>query len=313
VILDPDGYIMTNAHVVEGARQIRVVLPSPVATSPLDVAPAGKRKLLDAKLVGEDKDIDLALLKVEGHNFPMLPLETERPAHPGQLVVAIGSPSGLENSVTMGVVSSVWRQADPEKPMVYLQTDAPINPGSSGGPLVDLDGYVLGMNTFILTESGGSEGLVYLHPPDEKLAVDVLRGSRSISLNISAMQDPDPMDRLADLVDPKNRIGRLGIFALDFTPQFQSLMSDIRLPSGHCGRTESWSGLRDSGLSRRKHNPCSQPHSNRVCRTTAVRSLSAQVWRSGRVAGRTPRETALGGLRHGVNLSQLRSTTAKLA
>jgi len=321
VILDPDGYIMTNAHVVEGARQIRVVLPSPVATSPLDVAPVGKRQSLDAKLVGEDKDIDLALLKVEGHNFPTLPLGTNRPAHSGQLVMAIGSPSGLESSVTIGVVSSVWRQPNPERPMVYLQTDAPINPGSSGGPLVDLDGYVLGLNTFILTESGGSEGLgfaipadavrfvyqelrkygrvhrtviragaqeitptlaaglglaqnwgvivsdvepgggaeeaglevqdviiavdghpilglpgltaaLYLHPPDEKLAVDVLRGSRSISLNISAMQDPDPMDRLADLVDPKNRIGRLGIFALDFTPQSQSLMSDVRLRSG---------------------------------------------------------------------------------
>ncbi len=321
LILDSDGYIMTNAHVVEGAQQIRVVLPSPVADSPLDIAPVGKRQLLDAKLVGEDKDSDLALLKVEGHNFPTLPLGTNRSAHPGQLVVAIGSPSGLQNSVTMGVVSSVWRQADPEKPMVYLQTDAPINPGSSGGPLVDLDGYVVGLNTFILTESGGSEGLgfaipadairfvyqelrkyghvhrteiqagaqeitptlaaglglaqnwgvvisdvepgggaeeaglevqdvviavdghpilglpgltaaLYLHPPDEKLAVDVLRGSRKISLNISAMQRSDPMDQLADLVDPKKRIGRLGIFALDFMPQLRSVMAEVRLPSG---------------------------------------------------------------------------------
>ena len=77
---------------------------------------------------------------------------------------AIGSPEGLQNSVTMGVVSSVWRQPDPGNPMVYLQTDAPINPGNSGGPLVDLDGYVVGLNTFILSEGGGSEGLGFAIP-----------------------------------------------------------------------------------------------------------------------------------------------------
>jgi serine protease Do len=107
VILDPDGYIMTNAHVVEGAQQIRVVLSSPVADSPLDIVPLGKRQVLDAKLVGEDKDIDLALLKVEGHDFPTLPLGTNRSAHPGEFVMAIGSPEGLQNSVTLGIVSSV--------------------------------------------------------------------------------------------------------------------------------------------------------------------------------------------------------------
>jgi len=164
VILDPDGYIMTNAHVVEGARQIRVLLSSPVPDSPLNIAPVGKRQILDAKLVGEDKNIDLALLKVEGHNLPTLPLGTNRSAHPGELVMAIGSPEGLQNSVTLGIVSSVWRQPDPEQPMVYVQTDAPINPGSSGGPLVDLDGYVVGLNTFILSESGGSEGLGFAIP-----------------------------------------------------------------------------------------------------------------------------------------------------
>jgi serine protease Do len=96
--------------------------------------------------------------------LPTLSLGSRRPVHQGQLVFAMGSPEGLENSVTMGVVSSVARQADPSRPMVYIQTDAPINPGNSGGPLVDSDGYVVGINTFILSAAGGSEGLGFAIP-----------------------------------------------------------------------------------------------------------------------------------------------------
>ena len=164
VIVDPDGYIMTNAHVVEGAERVRVVLPVPPSRSPLEITPVGKRQVLDAKVVGIHKETDLALLKIDGQHLPTLPLGTRRPVEPGELVFAIGSPEGLQNSVTMGVVSSVWRQPDPGNPMVYLQTDAPINPGNSGGPLVDLDGYVVGLNTFILSEGGGSEGLGFAIP-----------------------------------------------------------------------------------------------------------------------------------------------------
>ncbi len=158
VIVDPDGYIITNAHVVEGAQQVRVVLPFPPSPSPSQLTPVGKRQILDAKVVGIHKDSDLALLKVDGHNLPTLALEGRRPVQPGELVFAIGSPEGLQNSVSMGVVSSVWRQPDPDKPMVYIQTDAPINPGNSGGPLVDLDGYIVGLNTFILSTGGGTRG-----------------------------------------------------------------------------------------------------------------------------------------------------------
>jgi serine protease Do len=163
VIVDPEGYIMTNAHVVEGAQRIRVALPLPMEDSPLNT-PAGKRHILDAKLLGMHKDSDLALLKVDATNLPTLSLGIGRRAHVGQLVFAIGSPEGLQNSVTMGVVSAVGRQPDPDKPMVFLQTDAPINPGNSGGPLVDMEGYVVGINTFILSQSGGSEGLGFAIP-----------------------------------------------------------------------------------------------------------------------------------------------------
>ena len=166
IIVDPDGYIITNAHVVEGAQRIHVALPMPLVSSPDQIAPAGKQRILDARLIGLHKESDLALLKIDETGLPTLSLGTHRPVHQGQLVFAIGSPEGLQNSVTMGVVSSVGRQADASRPLVYIQTDAPINPGNSGGPLVDIDGYVIGINTFILSQGGGSEGLGFAIPAD---------------------------------------------------------------------------------------------------------------------------------------------------
>jgi serine protease Do len=163
VIVDSDGYIMTNAHVVEGAQRIRVVLPMASMDFP-QIEPVGKEHVLDAKLIGVHKETDLALLKIEQTGLPTLELGSARPVHQGQLVFAIGSPEGLQNSVTMGVVSAVGRQPDPDHPMVYIQTDAPINPGNSGGPLVDVDGYVVGLNTLILSQGGGSEGLGFAIP-----------------------------------------------------------------------------------------------------------------------------------------------------
>jgi serine protease Do len=161
VIVDSNGYIMTNAHVVEGARRIQVALP--LAGDANGQVPVGKRRILEARLLGQHPETDLALLKIDETDLPTLPLMSQRP-HVGQLVFAIGSPEGLQNSVTMGVISALARQADPNKPLTYLQTDAPINPGNSGGPLVDMNGSVLGINTFILSEGGGSEGLGFAIP-----------------------------------------------------------------------------------------------------------------------------------------------------
>jgi len=163
VIVDSDGYIITNAHVVKGAQRVRVILPMPSLDVPR-VEPIGKEHILDAKVIGVHPESDLALLKIEQTGLPTLELGNARRVHQGQLVFAIGSPEGLENTITMGVVSSVGRQPEPDKPMVYIQTDAPINPGNSGGPLVDIDGYVLGINTMIFSEGGGSEGLGFAIP-----------------------------------------------------------------------------------------------------------------------------------------------------
>jgi serine protease Do len=164
VIVDPEGYIITNAHVVEGAERVRVVLfSSENANSPYATLRA-KTTTMNARVVGLNTDTDLALLKVEASGLPSLPFGRYQDVRQGQLVFAFGSPEGLGNSVTRGVVSSVARQPDPDRPMVYIQTDAPINPGNSGGPLVDVEGKVVGINTFILSEGGGNEGLGFAIP-----------------------------------------------------------------------------------------------------------------------------------------------------
>jgi serine protease Do len=163
VIVDADGYIMTNAHVVLGAQRIRVVLSEP-PSSLSTFGVAAKLQVFDAKLIGVHQETDLALLKIEATKLPTLPLSLDRSPQPGELVFAIGSPEGLQNSVTMGVISSTARQLDPDNPMVYLQTDAPINPGNSGGPLVDVTGAVVGINTMIISSGGGNEGLGFAIP-----------------------------------------------------------------------------------------------------------------------------------------------------
>jgi serine protease Do len=320
VIVDPSGYIMTNAHVVEGAQRIRVALPLPIDTG--RAVPVGKRQILEARLVGAHKETDLALLKIDEKDLPTLPLLAQPRPRVGQLVFAIGSPEGLQNSVTMGVVSAIARQPDPDKPLTYIQTDAPINPGNSGGPLVDMNGSVIGINTFILSSGGGSEGLgfaiparivefvyqslrqhghvhrveigavaqeitptladglqlaqrwgviiadikpdgpaaaaglqvqdivltaddrrietlpqlssaLYLHRLDQVLKLEIMRGASKKTLYVPAIEHRDHMDQLFDAADPeKSLVPRLGILAIDITPDLRSQVGELRLPSG---------------------------------------------------------------------------------
>ncbi len=157
VILSPDGYIVTNNHVVQGARKIEVRLPAHSLARVQD-------STMSAKLVGVDRETDLAVIKVERTDLPVLALGDSNDLRQGQVVMAFGNPLGLEGSVSMGIVSSIARRLKPDDPSVYVQTDAPINPGNSGGPLVDTEGRVVGINTFILTQSGGSEGLGFAVP-----------------------------------------------------------------------------------------------------------------------------------------------------
>ena len=165
IILDSSGYILTNNHVVEGAKRVQVRLSAKA------LGQEGGHSILEtggdivgAQVIGTDKETDLAVLKINKTNLPTLTLGDSDEIFQGQLVFAFGSPMGLTNSVSFGVVSTVARQLDKDTSMIYIQSDVAINPGNSGGPLVNSHGEVIGINTLIFTQSGGSEGLSFSAP-----------------------------------------------------------------------------------------------------------------------------------------------------
>jgi len=155
VIISPDGYIVTNNHVVDGAVNVKVMMQD--------------RRVMDAKVVGTDKLTDLAVVKINANNLPYLQWGDSTGLRPGQTVLAFGSPFGyFQDSVTRGIVSAVNRQNpysdDARKPGGYIQTDAAINPGNSGGALVDAHGQLVGINTFIISNSGSFAGAGFAIP-----------------------------------------------------------------------------------------------------------------------------------------------------
>jgi serine protease Do len=162
VVVDPRGYIITNAHVIAGAEHVDVILSGQDDDEPLLGTPHGRT--VPATLLGVAPELDLALLSVDVAGLPALRFADSGAVRQGEMVFALGSPAGLRNSVSMGVVSAVARQAQPDNPIAYIQTDTAINPGNSGGPLLNIKGELLGLNTFIQTMSGGNEGLGFALP-----------------------------------------------------------------------------------------------------------------------------------------------------
>jgi serine protease Do len=161
-ILTVDGYIMTNAHVVEGADQVVVTL-------------ADKREF-KAKIVGADKRTDVAVVKIEASGLPAVRIGDVGKLRAGQWVMAIGSPFGLENTVTAGIVSA--KQRDTGEYLPFIQTDVAINPGNSGGPLINMSGEVVGINSQIYSRSGGYMGISFAIPIDEAVRIsDQLRAN----------------------------------------------------------------------------------------------------------------------------------------
>jgi serine protease Do len=171
IILSSDGYILTNAHVVRGAHSVKVQLNFVMENEARKSGDRTFNRPIPGKLIGVDRDTDLAVVKIDRNNLPYLKFGNSDDLKQGEIVLALGNPLGLDNSVSLGVVSAVSRQVKADDPMVYIQTDAPINPGNSGGPLINIDGDVIGLNTFILTQSGGSEGIGFAIP--SKIAAQV--------------------------------------------------------------------------------------------------------------------------------------------
>ncbi|MEQ1893513.1 MAG: Do family serine endopeptidase, partial [Planctomycetota bacterium] len=167
VIVAADGVIATNNHVVQGASKLEVHLAD--------------GRTLPAEVLGTDPETDLALLRVEAHDLPVAELGDSKLMEPGDWVVAVGNPFGLDHTVTVGVVSAIGRTgigvADYEN---FIQTDAAINPGNSGGPLVNLDGQVIGINTAIRSSAGGSDGISFAIPSATLKSVmpDLIDGGR---------------------------------------------------------------------------------------------------------------------------------------
>ncbi len=156
-IVSPDGYILTNAHVVDDASQVTVKL--------------NDKREYKAKVVGSDKASDVALLKIAATNLPTVKIGDPSKTKAGEWVVAIGSPYGFDNTVTAGIVSAKARALPDENYTPFIQTDVPVNPGNSGGPLFNLNGEVIGINSMIYSRTGGFQGLSFAIPIDMAMKV----------------------------------------------------------------------------------------------------------------------------------------------
>ncbi len=165
-VLTADGFIMTNAHVVEGADEVMVTLPD--------------KREFKAKIIGADKRTDVAVVKIEATGLPAVKVGDVSRLKVGEWVMAIGSPFGLDNSVTAGIVSA--KQRDTGELLPFIQTDVAINPGNSGGPLINMRGEVVGINSQIYSRTGGFMGISFAIPMDEAIRVsDQLRTSGRVS------------------------------------------------------------------------------------------------------------------------------------
>jgi serine protease Do len=165
-ILSQDGFVMTNAHVVEGADEVLVTLPD--------------KREFKAKIIGADKRTDVAVVKIEATGLPFVKVGDVSKLKVGEWVMAIGSPFGLENTVTAGIVSAKARDTGDYLP--FIQTDVAINPGNSGGPLINMRGEVVGINSQIYSRSGGFMGISFAIPMDEAVRVaEQLRTSGRVS------------------------------------------------------------------------------------------------------------------------------------
>ena len=257
-IVSPDGYIVTNAHVVDGASEVTVKLTD--------------RREFTAKVIGSDKRTDIALIKIDAKNLPALDLSAPPGVRQGEWVIAIGSPFGFENSVSAGVVSGVHRALPGGQMTPFIQTDVAVNPGNSGGPLLNAAGQVVGVNSQIYSRSGGYMGLSFAIPADVAMKVaDQLRTTGKVSH------------------------GRLGV---GIQPLNQSLAQSFGLPDTNgalIGTVEKGSPAEKAGLKSgdviRKIDGVAMNDStdvtSRIGNSAPGTKIAMEVWRDGKPVGVT--------------------------
>lgn len=204
-IIDPDGYIITNNHVIKDSDEIVVRLSD--------------RRELKAKLIGTDPRSDVALLKIEAKNLPVVKIGNSDKLMPGQWVLAIGSPFGFDHSVSVGVVSAIGRSLPSENYVPFIQTDVAINPGNSGGPLFDLDGEVIGINSQIYSRTGGFMGLAFAIPINVATnVITQLKDKGRVSRGWLGILIQDVNRELAESFGMKEPMGAVVLKVLDDSP-----------------------------------------------------------------------------------------------
>lgn len=222
-IISSDGYIITNRHVIHGADTITVRLVD--------------RREYVAKLIGEDEASDIALLKVESENLPVLKIGDMSKVKIGEWVMAIGSPLRFEHSVTKGIISAKGRSVGRQQYIPYLQTDVPINSGNSGGPLINMNAEVIGVNTLILSNTGGYMGLSFSIPIDVAMGVvEQLKENGTVKRGLLGVVIQPVSQKLANALNLDRPIGALvtsvnkgsaaelaGIFEQDVITEFNGI------------------------------------------------------------------------------------------
>jgi serine protease DegQ len=210
IIMSPEGYILTNHHVIKGADSIEISLAD------------GRHA--NAKLVGTDIDTDLAVLKIDLKDLPVMTLGHSEQANVGDIVLAIGNPFGVGQTVTMGIISALGRNSVGISTYEnFIQTDAAVNPGNSGGALVDVNGNLLGINSAIYSQGGGSLGIGFAIPVSIiKTVVDDIISKGQVTRGYLGLNLEDMTKEIADRFDLKQTTGAIVTGVLVDSPAFKA-------------------------------------------------------------------------------------------